>query len=126
MLCGCITIRRPQPLHWCIPNVYSTAIELECGRSPITFVIVECKAQHSGEWKQQQHRTSLNELSVQHKCTVMGEMNEISLQLPVYTLQAFALYKVHQIGRAVTGEHTLLEGGLVNDHTSSVAYGPNS
>ena len=34
--------------HWCIPNLFSVAIELVCGGSPIAWVLVECKAQHSG------------------------------------------------------------------------------
>ena len=35
--------------RWCIPNLFSGAIELKqvCGRSPMACVIVECKAQHS-------------------------------------------------------------------------------
>ena len=73
--------------HWRKPNLYSEAIELVCGGSPIGCVPVECKAQLSGEWEQQQHRTSLDQLGVQHKCTVMGEMYGNLLHLPFNSIQ---------------------------------------
>ena len=82
---------------------------LVCGGSSIVFVIVECKAEHRGEWEIQQHRTSLDQLGVQHKCTVIGEMNDNFLKLSLSTLEEFLLYKVHQIGRSAAGEPTLLE-----------------
>ena len=73
--------------HWRQPNLYSKAIELVCGGSPIGCVLVERKAQNRGKWEQQQHRTSLDQLLVQHKCTVMGKINGKYLQLPFPTLQ---------------------------------------
>ena len=82
---------------------------LVCGGSPSARVLVECKGQHNGKWEQQQHRTILDQLRIQHKCKVMGEMNEKKLLLPVFTQQGFPLYEVHQIGRAATGEPTLME-----------------
>ena len=33
--------------HLCIPNLFSGAIELVCGGSPIACILIECKAQHS-------------------------------------------------------------------------------
>ena len=57
------------------PNLYSEAIELVCGRSPIGCLLVERKGQLKGKLEQQQHRTSLDQLLVQHKCTVMGKIN---------------------------------------------------
>ena len=62
-------------MHWRKPNLYSEAIELVCGGSPIGCVLVEWKAQHREFWEQLQHRTSLDQLFVQHKCTVMGQLN---------------------------------------------------
>ena len=41
----------------------------------IACVLAECRVQHSGKWEQQQHRTSFDQLFVQHKCTVMGKIN---------------------------------------------------
>ena len=49
------------------------AIELVCGSFLIGCVLVERKAQHRGKKEQQQHRTSLDQLLVQHECTVMGK-----------------------------------------------------
>ena len=95
--------------HWCIPNFNSVAKELVCGGSPIAWVLTECKTQHSGKWRQQQHRTSLDQLRVLHKCTVTGELNGILLLHPVSTLQWLPLNKINQIGRATTGEPTPLE-----------------
>ena len=43
--------------------------------SPIACVPAEYKAKHSGKWEQQQHRTSLDQLCVQHKCAVNGKIN---------------------------------------------------
>ena len=68
-------------------NLYSEAIELVCGGSPIDGVLVERKAQLRGKGEQQQQRTSLDQLLVQHKCTVMGKMNGNYLQLPLSSLQ---------------------------------------
>ena len=69
------------------PNLYSEAIELVFGGSPIGCVLVERKAQHRGKLEQQQHRTSLDQLLVQHKCTVVDKMNGNYLQLPYSSLQ---------------------------------------
>ena len=54
-------------------------------------------------------KTSLDQLFVQYKCTVMDEINGHYLQLPLFSLQGFPLFETHQIGRATTGEPTLLE-----------------
>ena len=54
-------------------------------------------------------KTSLDQLFVQHKCPVIGEINGVCLVLPVSTLQGFPLYEVQQIGRVTTDEPTLLE-----------------
>ena len=81
--------------HRFTPNLYSEAIELVCGGSPIGCVLVECKAQLSGEWEQHQHRTSLDQLGVQYKCTVKGEMNGNLLQLPVHTPQGLYTPRGH-------------------------------
>ena len=81
--------------HWCITNLYSKAIELVCGGFPIVCVLVECKAQPSAKWEQQQHRTSLDQISIQCKSTVMVEINGHFCQLPVSTLKGFPLYEVH-------------------------------
>ena len=62
-------------------------MELECGGSPIGCVLVERKAQHRGKWEQHQHRTSLDQLKVKHKCTVWGGMNGNYLQLPFSSQQ---------------------------------------
>ena len=40
---------------------------------------------------QQQHKTSLDQLHVQQKCSVSGEINGICLLLPVFTPQEFPL-----------------------------------
>ena len=45
-------------------------------------------------------KTSLDQLFVQYKCTVMGDINGHYLQLPLFSLQGFPLYMAHQIGRA--------------------------
>ena len=58
-------------LHWYIPNLYSEAMELAFGGSPIACVLIECKTKHSGKWEQQKHRTSLDQLHIQHKATVI-------------------------------------------------------
>ena len=100
-MCSCV--------HRRIPNLFNKTIELVCGGSPIVCVLVEWKAQDSGKWEQQQHRTSLDQLLVQHKCTFMVEMNGKYLKLPFSALTGFPLYEVHQIGRAAAGEPTLLE-----------------
>ena len=54
-------------------------------------------------------KTSLDQLFVQYKCTVMADINGHYLQLPLFSLQGFPLYETHQIGRATTGEPTPLE-----------------
>ena len=54
-------------------------------------------------------KTSLGQLFVQYKCTVMDDINGHYLHLPLFSLQGFPLFKAHQIGRATTGEPTLLE-----------------
>jgi hypothetical protein len=54
-------------------------------------------------------KTSLDQLFVQYKCTVMDDINGHYLQLPLFSLQGFPLYEAQQIGRATTGEPTLLE-----------------
>ena len=54
-------------------------------------------------------KTSLDQLFVQYKCTVMDDINGHYLQLPLFSLQGFPLYEAHQIGRATTGEPTPLE-----------------
>ena len=69
------------------PNLNCEAIELVCGGSPIGFVIVERKAQHRGKSEEQLHRTSLGQLLVQHKRTVMGKLNGNYLHLPFSSLQ---------------------------------------
>ena len=79
------------------------------GGSPNGCVLVEKKAQHRGKWQQQQHRTSLDQLLVQHKCTVMDEMNGNCEQLPFSTLRGFPLYEANQIARAAVGQPTFLE-----------------
>ena len=73
--------------NWCIPNLIRGAIGLVCGSPLIGCVLAECKVHHIGKWEQQQHGTSLDHLRVQHKCTVMGEINGNILKLPVSTLQ---------------------------------------
>ena len=67
------------------PNLY-IYIELVFGGSPIGRVLVQRKDQHRGNWEQQQDRTSLNQLLVHNKCTVLGKMNENYLQLPFFSL----------------------------------------
>ena len=54
-------------------------------------------------------KTSLDQLFVQYKCTGMDDINGHYLKLPLFSLQGFPLYEAHQIGRATTGEPTLLE-----------------
>ena len=63
--------------YWCIPNLLSGAIELVCVDSPIACVLVECKAKHSEKWEQQHHRTRSDQLLIQHKYTVIGEICRI-------------------------------------------------
>ena len=58
-----------------------------CGGSPMFCVLVERKAWHRGKWEQQQHRTSLAQLLVQHKRTVMAKMNGYYLYLLFSSLQ---------------------------------------
>ena len=61
-------------------------------------------------------KTSLDQLFVQYKCTVMDDINGQYLLLPLFSLQDFPLYKAHQIGRATTAPVSLLlrsKGGLV-------------
>ena len=74
-------------LHWRQTKLYSEAIELVCGGSPKVCVLVGWKAQQSGKEEKQQHRTSLDQLFVQHKCTVMGKINGNYLLLPFSSLQ---------------------------------------
>ena len=86
-------------------------LALVCGGSAIACVLAECKAQHSGSRSNSSTEVALsscaNNTGVQ--CTVYrGEIMEF-LMLPVFTLQGFPLYKVQQIGRATTGEPTLLK-----------------
>ena len=50
--------------HWCIPNLFSGALELVRGGSDIACVLVERKTQHSGKREQQQYRISLDQLGV--------------------------------------------------------------
>ena len=80
---------RPAP-HWRKPNLYSEAIELVCGGSPIGCALVEWKAQHREFWEQLQHRTSLDQLFVQHKCIVLGQLNGNYLHLPYSILQGLS------------------------------------
>ena len=64
-------------------------------------------------------KTSLDQLFVQYKCTVMDDINGHYLQLPLFSLQGFPLYEAHQIGRATTGGLLLWSrGGLVIDTTA--------
>ena len=56
-------------------------------------------------------KTSLDQLFVQYKCTVMYDING-------HYLQGFPLYEAHQIGRATTGEPTPLELGRFGDWRS--------
>ena len=74
-------------MHWRQTKLYSEAIELVCGGSPIGRVLVEKKAQHRGTKEQQQHRPSLNQMLVQYKCKVLGIMNRSYLHLPLSSLQ---------------------------------------
>ena len=91
--------------HWRQTKLYSKAIKLVCGGSPIGCVLVERKAQHRGKKEQQQHRTSLDQLFVQSWVklmeTICSSHSSLYRDLP--------LYEVHQIRRATTGEPTLLE-----------------
>ena len=88
-----------------------------CSNSPIACVPVEFKAKRRGKWEQQQQRTSLDQLCIQHKWTVMGEMNDNLMPLPVLPLQEFPLYKVRRLGLGEPQQvsHSLgVGGGLVN------------
>ena len=96
-------------VNWHIPNLDIKAIDLVCGGSPIGCVLVEMKAQHREKWEPQKYRTSLDQLKVKHKCTVNGGLNGNYLQLPFPLDRGLPLYEVHQIGRADTGEPTVLE-----------------
>ena len=40
-------------------------------------------AQCSGKWELKQHRTSLDQLRIKQKCTIIGEINGFFLQPPV-------------------------------------------
>jgi hypothetical protein len=53
-------------------------------------------------------KTSLDQLFVQHKCTVMDEINGNNLQLPSL-YRDLPLYEDHKIRRAAASEPTLLE-----------------
>ena len=66
-------------------KLYSEAIQLVCGGSPIACVLVERKAQH--RVGATAHRTSLDQLLVHCKCTVMGKVNGKYLQLVFSSLQ---------------------------------------
>ena len=44
----------------------------------MTCVIVECRAKHIGKWEQQQHKTSFNQLLMQHKNERLGECDQLS------------------------------------------------
>ena len=84
-------------------------------------VLVECKALHSGKWKQQQHRTSLDQLRRQHKCTVMGKIygHFYSHQFPL----CWVLHSIRTQAMGETPPVSLLSwsrGGLVNDLDSLV------
>ena len=86
-------------------------IELVCDGSPIASVLVEWKAHYSGKWEQQQFITSLDQLCIQPKCTVTVEINWIFYLLSVSNLEVFPIYEVNQMGRAATGDPTLLDYG---------------
>ena len=45
----------------------------------------------------------------------MDDMNDSFLPVPVSILEGFSIHKVHQIGRATTGEFTLLDLGMFGD-----------
>ena len=60
------------------PNLYCEAIELVCGGSPKICVLVETQSK-VGELAA---KTSLDQLFVQYKCTVMDKINGHYLQLP--------------------------------------------
>ena len=75
------------------PNLYCKAIELVCGGSPKACVLVERKVRHSLCPRKEESpaqskvgaiaaKTSLDQLFVQYKCTVMDEINGNYLQLP--------------------------------------------
>ena len=53
-------------------------------------------------------KTSLDQLFVQHKCTVMDKFNGNNLQFHKSLYRVFPLYKDHEIRRAAAGEPTLL------------------
>ena len=76
LLCVCV-------YHRCILNLIRKAMELVCGGSLIACVLVECNAQHSGKWKQQQQGPSLDQVRVYG----YGWNQWNFLQLPVSTLQ---------------------------------------
>ena len=86
-------------------------IELVCDDSPIASVLVEWKAHYSGKWKQQQFRTSLDQLCIQPKCTVTVEISWIFYLQSVSNLEVFPFNDVNQIGRATTGDPILLDYG---------------
>ena len=44
-------------------------------------------------------QNQLDHRGIQHKCTVIVEMNGHFLLLPVYAQQGFQLYEVHQIDK---------------------------
>ena len=54
----------------------------------------------SGQGEQHQHRSSLDQLHIQHKCIVRGEMIGYFLLLPVSTLPAFPLVLKNSMGAA--------------------------
>ena len=56
-----------------------------------------------------QHRISLYQLREQHNCTVTGKMDDIFLEVPVFTVQGLTLYVDTGDGRAAIGDQTLLE-----------------
>ena len=89
-------------MHWCIPNLFSGAKEKVCGCSPIACVLIECRVQYGGKWEQQQQRTNLDQLRIQHRCQSWVKLMEYccSSQFPLYTYRDLPLYEVHQIGRA--------------------------
>ena len=70
---------------------------------------LKCKAQLSGKRIQQQHKTSLDECVYNKSVQSWVKRMELfgSSQFPLY--MDLPLYEVHHIGRAATGEPTLLE-----------------
>ena len=106
------------------PNLYSKAIELVYGGSPIGCVLVERKAQHKGKRQQQQHRTSLDQILVRLKCTGMDEMNGNCWQLPFFTLLGFPLYKApNRLGEPLpVSLISWSRGVLVNMHYTILSF----